>query len=213
MNGRNKVACLVVLLCLYATQCFAALATTGSVYLNAEPGSYVGRGIGAEEVLWTHGNEGIFSVSRNNDEGVNVSFAGDSNWSFNFAAPTYDPVTNTNDGNELTVGFYDNATRFPFNSPTKPGLSFIGAGRGNNKLGGWFDVLDVAYDVSGEVLRFAVDFRQYDESEDMTGPSTYGSLRINSEIPINNPVPIPGAGLLLGSGFLMLFVKNHRKRP
>ncbi len=62
-------------------------------------------------------------------------------------------------GNDLQVGFYDKSTRFPFNFPTRPGLSFSGKGRGNNMLGGWFNVLDVAYDLNGEVLRFAIDFR------------------------------------------------------
>jgi len=41
-----------------------------------------------------------------------------SSWNFNFAAPTYNPDTNTNDGNFLEAGFYDNAERSPFNSPT-----------------------------------------------------------------------------------------------
>ena len=34
----------------------ATLATTGSLYLEAESGSYVGGGIGANSVTWTHGN-------------------------------------------------------------------------------------------------------------------------------------------------------------
>lgn len=210
MDVKRKIALFVVLLCLNANQCIAALATSGSVYLNAEPGSYVGNGIGADEVLWSHGIEGIFSISRNYDQGVSVSFDDGSYWGFDFAAPTYDPITNTNDGNSLTAGFYDNATRFPFNSPTIPGLSFSGNGRGNNRLGGWFNVLDIAYEGNGDVLRFAVDFRQFDESEDMIGPSTYGSLRINSDIPIT-PTPIPSAGFLLGTGLLILLKKNHKR--
>jgi hypothetical protein len=43
-------------------------------------------------------------------------------------------------------------------------------------LGGWLNVLDVAYDLNGEVLRFSIDFRQFDEDVSMTGPSTYSSL-------------------------------------
>lgn len=203
MNLKKLLFLLVVVLSLSANQSFAALANSGSVYLNAEPGSWVGGGIGAEEVLWTHGIEGLFSISRNFNQGVNVSFDDGNYWSFNFAAPTYDPITNTNDGNKLSVDFYDNATRFPFNSPTRPGLAFSGNGRGNNTLGGWFNVLEVDYAPDDSVLAFAVDFRQFDESEDMTGPSTYGSLRINSSIPIN-PVPIPAAWILLGGGLFVL---------
>lgn len=44
------------------SNCAAALASSGSVFLRAEPGSYVGGGIGSPTVLWTHGREGIFSI-------------------------------------------------------------------------------------------------------------------------------------------------------
>ena len=90
-----------LILYLFSTQSFAVLATSGSVYLNTEPGSWVGGGIGADQVLWTHGVEGIFSTSRNFDQGINVSFDDGNFWNFNFAAPTYDPATNTNNGNPL----------------------------------------------------------------------------------------------------------------
>lgn len=189
----------------------AGLATTGRVYLNAEPGSWVGGAIGASEVLWTHGVEGIFSISKNFDKGVTVSFDDGKFWSFNFAAPTYDAATNTNNGNELTVGFYDQATRFATNSPTKPGLDFSGNGRGNNTLGGWFDVLEIVYGQNNDVLQFAVDFRQFDGHEDMSGPSTYGSLRINSDIPVNL-VPIPGTVIFFASGLTMLVGARVTKR-
>jgi hypothetical protein len=208
-NLKRSLLLVVVVLCLMPCQGFAALASSGSVYLNAEPGSYVGGGIGSDEVLWTHGVEGLFSIVRNFDQGVRVTFQSDSYWSFDFAAPTYDPATDTNPGNELTIGFYNNAQRYPFNSPTRPGLDFSGNGRGNNTLSGWFNVLDAAYEDNGDVLRFAVDFRQFDESDDMTGPSTYGSLRINSDIPIN-PVPIPSTLLLLSSGLIWLVAKRRK---
>ncbi|MEW8296530.1 MAG: hypothetical protein AB2637_09310 [Candidatus Thiodiazotropha sp.] len=206
MVRKRWLAILLLGICLVSSQGFAAIATSGAVYLNAEPGDWVGGGIGADEVLWTHGNQGIFSVTSNFDQGVSVTFDDGNYWSFDFAAPTYDPVTNTNTGNRLEVGFYDNATRYPFNSPTRPGLSFSGNGRGNNTLGGWFDVLDIAYAASGDILRFAVDFRQFGGSESMSGPSTYGSLRINSGIPIN-PVPVPPAVALFLSG-LLLFARK-----
>ena len=196
----------------------AAMATSGSVYLNAEPGSWVGGGIGASEVTWTHGVEGVFSITTNFDLGATVTFDDGKYWSFNFAAPTYDPVTNTITGNQLEVGFYNYATRFPFNSPTRPGLSFSGNGRGNNTLGGWFDVLEVVYGAGGDILKLAVDFRQFDESESMTGPSTFGSLRINSDIALNytgvplSHVPVPAAVWLFGSGLLGLVGMSRRNK-
>ena len=208
---------LAIVLMSAASGSTASIATSGSVFLHADPGSYVGGGIGAPEVTWTHGVEGIFFVNRNFDKGISVSFDDGNFWSFDFAAPTYNPITNTNDGNDLVIKFYNHATRFPFNSPTRPGLSFDGNGRGNNTLGGWFDVLEASFSPSGDVQAFAVDFRQFDESESMTGPSTYGSLRINSAKPLNltdlHPVPIPAAGWLLASGLIVIARRNSAERP
>lgn len=196
---------------------YAALADTGSVYLAPEPGSWVGGGVGANPVTWTHGDEGIFSISGNFDKGATVTFNDGHYWRFAFAAPTYDPVTNTNNGNLLDVKFYDNATRFPFNSPTRPGLSFSGNGRGNNRLGGWFDVLEVTYDDKYNYLSLAVDFRQFDESEAMAGSSTFGSLRINSAIALNytgqplSQVPLPAAAWLFVSAFISLLIAKAKR--
>lgn len=209
---------LATIFTLFSTSTYAVLATSGSVYLNAEAGSWVGGGIGASKVTWSHGVEGIFSVSTNYSKGANIIFNAGNSWWFEFAAPTYDPNTNKNDGNRLEVGFYDMATRFPFNSPTRPGLNFSGNGRGNNKLGGWFDVLEVEYGTLNDILKLAVDFRQFDESESMIGPSTFGSLRINSNVALNysgqalSQVPVPAAMWLFGSGIFGLFAFNRVKR-
>jgi hypothetical protein len=218
MKRLSLTVLLVSFLTLFTGSAFAAYATTGSVYLNAEPGSWVGGGIGASEVTWTHGVEGLFSITTNFDQGASVRFDDGRYWSFDFVAPTYNPETNTNNGNRLEVGFYNYATRFPFNSPTRPGLDFSGNGRGNNRLGGWFDILEVVYGEDDEILKLAVDFRQFDESESMTGPSTFGSLRINSDIALNftgspiSGVPVPAAVWLFGSGLIGLAGISKRKK-
>ncbi len=218
MKVKSSLFWVFVFLFMSAKSAFAALASTGSVFLSAEPGSWVGGGIGASEVTWTHGVEGLFSISTNFDQGATVTFNDGNHWSFDFAAPTYDPVTNTNNGNQLEVAFYDNATRFPLNSPTRPGLNFSGNGRGNHTLGGWFDVLEIVYGTGNDVLSLAVDFRQFDESESMTGPSTFGSLRINSDIALNftgqplSQVPIPAAGWLFGSALFGMIGFMRRKK-
>ncbi len=180
---RNVFICFLFPILSIAAQ---VTATSGSVYLKADEDSYVGGGLGDNhEVSWTHGVEGTFTISTNFNEGATVSFNDGNFWSFNFAAPKFNAQTNENSGNRLEVKFYDKATRHPFNSPTVPGLDFSGNGRGNNKSSGWFDVLEVEYNDDEEILRLAVDFRQFDGSEDMSGPSTFGSLRINSSIAVN----------------------------
>jgi hypothetical protein len=202
---------LTLLLCQPA---FAAIANSGSIYMVAEPGSWVGGGLGAPSVLWTHGDQGIMQGASNFDQGASISFDNGGYWSFDFAAPTYDPITNTNNGNPLHTGFYNNATRFPFNSPTRPGLDVSGEGRGNNTLGGWFYIWEVGYGTDGSINLLAVDFRQYDESEQMQGPSLYGSLRFNSSVALNyntNPVPVPAAAWLFGSGLIGLISISRRK--
>ncbi len=84
------------------------------------------------------------------------------------------------------VGFYPNATRWPFMG-SGPGLDFNSPGRGDNTLSGWFNVLQADYDVSGQPTAFAVDFVQFDETN--TNAWNRGSVRFNSDIPAPGPVP------------------------
>ncbi|GGX96885.1 PEP-CTERM sorting domain-containing protein [Massilia dura] len=207
-----RFAPIAALLC--SSLSHAAIANSASVYLHTEPGSYVGGGIGVPEVTWTHGDQGIFFSSANYgtaESGVQISYDGGDSWTFQFAAPSYNPVTNTNDGQALQAGFYDRATRFPFNSPTRPGLDVSGNGRGNNRLYGWFNVLEISYGVTGDLESFAVDFRQYDEANGPYGPSLYGSLRFNSDIAIN-PVPEPATYAMLAGGLALVGFAARRRR-
>lgn len=190
----------------------AQMATTGTVFLRGEPGSWVSGGIGAPQATWVHGVNGIFQGSVNFSQGISIRYQGDNFWNFDFAAPSYNPNTNTNNGQPLFVQFYDNATRWPFNSPTRPGLSISGAGAGNNQLSGWFNVLEVQYGSSGTVSAFAVDFRQYDENLTQTGPSLYGSLRFNSSIPVNlTPIPEPAQFAMLLVGLMAIAYTSRRR--
>lgn len=189
----------------------AAMASTAQVYLRGDPGSWVGGAVGAQSATWVHGVDGIFSTSSINNGIVSIGYQGDAYWTFSFAAPTYNPQTNTNTGTLLKVGLYQNATRYPFNSPTKPGMSISGNGRGDNTSIGWFNILDIAFDGSGNLARLAVDFKQFDETNVMSGPGIYGSLRFNDAgIPVNS-VPVPAAAWLLGSGLVGLAGVARRK--
>ena len=100
-------------------------------------------------------------------------------WYLRLAAP---------EGANLSVGSYANATRWPFQETTAPGLDFSGNGRGNNRLTGSFNILESNVADDG-TFSFAVDFLQYDEES--TNAWIKGAIRYNSEVPVNlNPEPI-----------------------
>jgi hypothetical protein len=189
------------------------LANTASVYLSADPGSWVGGAVGAPQVTWVHGIDGVFSGSTNGNH-IQINYNAGYWFNFNFAAPTYDPGTNTLSGQPIHTGMYHGATRYPFNSPTKPGLSVFGNGRGNNTSNGWFDILSFGYDAAtGDINTLAVDFKQFDETTTESGPGLYGSLRFNSSIAVN-PVPEPEtyAMLLAGLGLISAAVKRRESK-
>jgi hypothetical protein len=94
-------------------------------------------------------------------------------WYLRLAAP---------EGANLSVGSYANATRWPFQETTTPGLDFSGNGRGNNRLTGSFNILESNLADDG-TFSFAVDFLQYDEES--TNAWIKGAIRYNSEVPIN----------------------------
>jgi hypothetical protein len=65
--------------------------------------------------------------------------------------------------NALTPGYYPNATRYPFNPDTNPGMWLSGNHRGDNQITGYFTVLEADFGPGATVNHFSVDFRQYDE--------------------------------------------------
>jgi hypothetical protein len=149
----------------------SAYAQTTLLSLNSQPGDYIGQG---QQRTLTPA-DGQFSAISNYDNGVSLTFWGNTPgvwWYLDFAAP----------GNlRLAPGVYEHATRFPFQSSTVPGVSVTGEGRGCNTVTGRFEVFEVTYGPSGEVLTFAADFEQHCEG---MGPALSGSIRYNA-----GPVP------------------------
>jgi len=142
------------------------------LFLDSQPGDWVGQG---QQYEYTPA-DGTFTVSRNFYNGVSVSVIGPSTsfwWDLDFSATGGIPIE---------VGTYLNATRFPFTSFT--GMAVGGNGRGCNELTGRFKVLEVVYDVNGNVQRFAVDFEQHCEDNDF---ALFGSLRYNSTVTSATP--------------------------
>jgi hypothetical protein len=155
----------VGLVCPLATTAGAQPATL--LAFDSQPGDWVGQG---RKFTLTPA-DGSFSVSRNYDQGVSVTFSGSGGfWSLDFAAPG--PVP-------LVPGMYEAATRWPFQSATEPGLSVSGEGRGCNQLTGRFVVLEAVYGASDDVERFAADYEQHCEGGT---PALFGSVRYNSAV-------------------------------
>jgi hypothetical protein len=156
-----------------------AEAQTTILFLDSQPGDYIGGGVQHTVMPAT----GSFTASRNFDNGVSISVNTSGGvWSLAFAAPG---------DATLTPGTYDHATRWPFQSPTSPGLSVSGMGRGCNTLTGNFVVREALYGATGQVLAFAADFEQHCEGG---GAALLGSIRVNSPVPFTPPAPAPTDG-------------------
>ena len=159
-----------------------AQAATSLSFLSS-PYSYVG---GGETV--SAGPDNGFDIGVHGDPFTMLSFSiaepwtpeGLSRyWNLELAAPKYA---------SLSVGSYANATRWPFQETTAPGLTFSGNYRGNNRLTGSFNILESNVADDG-TFSFAVDFLQYDEES--TNAWIKGAIRYNSEVPVNlTPEPI-----------------------
>jgi uncharacterized delta-60 repeat protein len=140
---------------------------TTSLYLNSQPGDYIGQG---QTNTWTPAT-GAFTVNRNFDNGVSFSYQ-DTNpnvwWYVDFAAPN---------NATLVPGLYGNAARFPFQLTSQPGLDIAGEGRGSNTLTGKFTVLQANYSPTGQVLNFDATFEQHSEG---ATPALFGEIKYNA---------------------------------
>ena len=73
----------------------------------------------------------------------------------------------------MSVSFYPNAQRWPFQDIDKPGLDFSGDGRGCNTLTGEFTISKMIYDFSGVPRLFSATLEQHCED---APPALYGSI-------------------------------------
>lgn len=144
-----------------------------TIELESDPGDYIGQG---KSYLYSDDNSQI-SYSRNYDNGIDVSIRNlpndpDLRWTLNLAAPRQE---------EIQIGSYPLAERFPFQENDRPGLSFSGQGRGCNTLTGHFEVYEVSYDDSGNLSSLHAGFQQHCEG----GPSSLkGIVSFNAVTPV-----------------------------
>lgn len=100
-------------------------------------------------------------------------------WSAVFAAPQ---------GQSLTTGTYSDATAYPSENPSAPGLAFSGGGAADEVLTGNFTILQIQV-TNGQLISFAADFTQYDGGAQASW--NFGSVRYNSSIPLTVLPPPP----------------------
>lgn len=165
MLGRSIIAC--ALLCLISVPASAA----SSLLFQSSPGDYIGGGTTQQFDAPTYSVTASGTASR-----ISLAVNGPgSYWTLDFVAPT---------GESLETGKrFAGATRWPFNSPTRPGLSVSGNHRGCNQLTGWFEVAQALFNSSGAPLRLAINFVQRCDG----GPPLYGAVRYNSEVALEIP--------------------------
>ncbi len=134
------------------------------VYLDSEPGDYIG---GGQTQLFTQTDGGPVTIQGTSSGRASVRAGG---FNYEFASIGTQP---------LAVGVYEGATRYPFNSATEPGLSVSGNGRGCNTLTGRFEILEINRRADGSIQNFAADFQQNCEGG---SAALFGIVRVNSEI-------------------------------
>ena len=187
----RRAAALVALWVLAAAAPRAQAQETYFAY-DSTPGSWVGAGrtdyFVSPETGWTFtgttttGNTLVtLSARRAQDPGLNDYY-----WDLRLAAPQ---------GESIVPGLYEGAARYPFQSPDQPGMTLSGNHRGNNRNAGYFRVLEAEY--SGDrLVRFAVDFKQFDEAN----PNQW----VEGQWRYNATVPEPAALALLAAPVVLL---------
>ena len=164
MRGPVGLVVCQVLLSVVLPQTSLAQSVT-ALQMTSDPGDYIGQG---RTYLFTP-TDGAFSGQTGNNNYVRIGFDGGTNWwSLTFQAAN---------GAVLAPGIYEGATRWPFQSPTAPGLDVSGTGRGCNQSSGRFVVFEVVYGANGTVQRFAAEFEQHCEH---VTPALRGSIRYNA---------------------------------
>jgi hypothetical protein len=149
------------------------------IHFNSEAGDYIG---GGQEFTLTR-DDGTITAEPISG-GVHVEFNGADSWDLYFVPPA---------GSTLTPGVYEDAGDWPFQPPGSPGIGVFGAGRGCTGRGR-FVVHEAEYGLSGEVLRFALD---YEQRCGISSPALFGVVRHNSGVPVVR-VSLAGAAVVEG---------------
>lgn len=174
----------------------SGIANSASLFLRDEPGNYIGGNLPAEGQIFQPSGTATFKTYLSGPYETTFYSGGNENFNLIFTAPQYSADDNLVKRRPLTVGFYDNARRVISTPEMNPGMDVSGFGRGYNRLSGWFDIKEVEYASSGEIVKLAVDFAEYGENLTKSGPALFGSFRFNSDIPLTTALPEPSSLVL-----------------
>jgi hypothetical protein len=123
-----------------------------SITFSGTGGDYI---TGDQSWEYDPSNSTIDATASTSGGNVAINIDGNTFWTLDFAAPQ---------GQALTAGTtYENATRYPFQSPTSPGLTLYGNGAGCNVSTGSFTVEKAVFGPDGWVQSFEATFTQYCE--------------------------------------------------
>jgi hypothetical protein len=146
---------------------------TALFIISSDSRDFIGKG--RERVYYP--KDGTFIVSpTSRAKSIDINFRSHKTkewWSLTFGGTNKE---------EPRIGLFTNAKRYPF-SDASPGFSISSDHCGCNELSGQFEILELEYDEAGVVTAFAANFVQRCEK---IGPPLFGSIRINSCIPIEN---------------------------
>jgi hypothetical protein len=137
----------------------ATPASGNYIYLQSNPGDFIGQGLIETYTPATH------TIDVTEEAGhLNVRVNGSRQWIGDFQGMSF--LT------QLQPGYYGGVHRYPFGNPTKGGLSWSGEGRGCNVLDGWFVVDSVSY-AGGAMKSIDLRFEQVCEGSD---PPLHGQI-------------------------------------
>jgi DNA-binding beta-propeller fold protein YncE len=158
--------------------------TTGTfLYLNSEPGDYIGAG--TERLYASPASTIIGELSATGDyfrAAVGSSFSS-YQWRVDVAAPPGEP---------LAVGAYTRAVRAVFRPAGSPGLDVFGEGRGCNTVTGRFNVDELTFWSNGDVRVLQATFEQHCSG---AVPALFGRIRFEGPAPVSLAVSIREEGV------------------
>jgi len=139
---------------------------------NSEAGDFVG--LGTNHLFSGTGVTATLSIDKMNIQ-VNA-VDGSQNWILQLSSPL-----------PIEKGLYSNATRYPYNSPIKPGMDNSGNNRECNQLLGSFEILNIQY--KGNFL--ACLTATFVQKCDFSSSALYGKVNYDSGImPCTGTTPV-----------------------